>query len=168
MRSILFRRSLAEGTMLPDSSASTVNVFGRRCWPMAAYRSTLGTCWLGSTRWFRCTESAVGYGTVVVKMESQRVERRDERLMSTSSVFNRPYFLGPMRPPPKSGRESAHDHGRNLRQTVSSHPESLHSSDSRRSSHSKPPPGSRPTPSLTRQTRFLALSPPFTTYQIIS
>lgn len=60
--------------------------------------------------------------------------RGEERLMSISSVFNRPYFLGRYCPngPTKSGRQSAHDHGRNLRQTTSSQPESLHSS------HSKP------------------------------
>lgn len=111
--------------------------------------------WGMLARIYATTSFAVGYSTVVVKMESRACgEDRRERLMSTSSVFNRPYFSWSLCSPAKSGRESAHGHGRNLRQTVSSQLESLHSS------HSKPPPGSRPTPSLTRHTRFLALSTP--------
>lgn len=67
--------------------------------------------------------------------------------MSTSSVFNRPYFSWSIMsrgPQAESGRESAHDHGRNLRQTISSHPESLHSS------HSKPPARAARLPSYTK------------------
>lgn len=159
-----FRRSLAEGTMLPDAFASTVNACGRSC--LANCRLLIHPVDMLARIYTTMSRlCAVGYSTVVVKMESRRVEGRSRGgvLMSTSSVFNRPYFpwsitsRGPQAPRPKSGRESAHDHGRNLRQTISSHPESLHSS------HSKPParlPSGRPTPSLTRQTRFLALSSP--------
>lgn len=102
----------------------------------------------GSTRLYLCIRLRYSSGQDGVTAWRE-TERGDERLMSTSSVFNRPFFPGPMRPQPvsqrvpaESGRQSAHEHGRNLRQTVSSRTESLHSS------HSKPPPGSRPRPVL--------------------